>query len=244
MIKKYTGLLLLGFMVSCTSAIFALTGNEVLVKVDEALVHNNQVARLSMTLTDKRGIKQNREIELIQKEGDKRLVRFIKPADVRGVTFLSLPGDEMYIYMPALGKVRRIASHTKNQSFMGSDFSYSDMGGEKFSTETNIKVFKEEGNNYLFELVSTKKDASYSNLKMVVDKGTFIASKVEFYDKSGRLFKIMANSSVENVEGKWVARTIRMENKLDQHSTELKMLKVNFNSDLSDDIFTQRNMQK
>ena len=244
MVKKHIGVVLLGLMISCTSVVFALTGDEVLQKVDEALVHDNQVARLSMILTDKSGITQNREIELFQKEGGKRLIRFLKPADIKGVTFLSLPGDEMYIYMPALGKVRRIASHTKNQSFMGSDFSYEDMGGEKFSKESNVKVFKEEGNNYLLEVPSTKKDASYSILKMVVNKETFIASKIEFYDKAGRLYKVMTNSSVENVEGKWVAKEIKMENKQNQHTTQLKMIKISFDQNLSDDIFTQRNMQK
>jgi len=223
---------------------YALTGDEVLKKVDEALVRNNQVANLTMTLTDKNGIKQSREIQLFQKEGGKRLIKFLKPADVKGVGFLSLPNDEMYIYMPVLGKVRRIASHVKNQSFMGTDFSYEDIGGEKVSEGNNIKSFKEEEGSYLIEFSSTKKDASYSFVKMIINKETFIPSKTEFYDKAGKLCKVMLNQNVEKVDGKWVAKEIKMTNVKEDHNTVLKMTNMSFDDSISDDVFTQRNLQK
>lgn len=222
----------------------AMTADEVLKKVDEALVHSNQVSVLSMILTDKRGVVQSREIELYQKEGGKRLIKFLQPADVKGVGFLSLPGDEMYVYMPALGKVRRVASHSKNQSFMGTDFSYEDMGGEKFSSGNEAKAFSEEGGNYLIEVASSGKGANYSKLKLTVNKETFIAAKIEFFDKAGRLMKIMTNSLVEKIEGCWIAKEIKMVNVQENHTTVLKMSKISFDPGLSDDIFTQRSLQK
>ncbi|OIN96274.1 hypothetical protein AUJ66_06925 [Candidatus Desantisbacteria bacterium CG1_02_38_46] len=242
-IKKVVALMV-GIIIINSGILFAITAEEVLQKVDEALTYRNQVARLSMTLTDKRGIVQQREIELFQKEGGKRLIKFLKPADVKGVGFLSLPGDEMWLYMPALGKIRRIASHVKNQSFMGTDFSYEDMGGENFSKEYTTKDFKEEGENYTLEISSDKKDATYRKVKLVVSRETFIPAKIEFFDKAGRLLKIMANSLIEKIEGKWVAREIKMTNVQDGHVTVLKMLKISFDQNLSDDIFTQRNLQK
>ena len=243
MIKKYLCLALLGLMIFCSGAVFAFTGKEVLEKVDESMVRNNQIAVMSMTITDKNGIAQKREIQLYQKEGGKRLIKFLSPADVKGVSFLSLPGDEMWIYMPALGKVRRIASHVKKQSFMGTDFSYEDMGGEKFSEE-QINTFTENDDSYMLEVTSNKKDKSYSKVKIVVNKETFIPKTTEFYDKAGRLLKIMVNTLVEKVDDKWVAKEIKMTNVQEKHETILKMTKMSFDSNISDDIFTQRNMQK
>ena len=240
--RKQILILCLGLLVSGTAN--AMTADEVLEKMDQTMSHSNQVSVISLTLTDKKGIIQNREMKMFQKEGGKRLIKFLKPADVKGTGFLSLPGDEMYIYMPALGKVRRIASHVKNQSFMGTDFSYDDMGGEKYSGSGKTASLSEEGGKYLIEVTATKKDASYSRLKFIIDKNTFIADKIEFFDKAGRPFKTMTNSSVEKVGESWIPKEIKMVNIQEGHTTVLKMTNVSFDNDLGDDIFTQRNLQK
>ena len=243
--KIYIAILLAGLLMAGTAGFSsAMTADEVLDKMDQTMEHSNQVAVLSMTLTDKKGIVQNREIKMFQKEGGKRLIKFLKPADVKGTGFLSLPGDEMYIYMPALGKVRRIASHVKNQSFMGTDFSYDDMGGEQYSGSSKTTSFTEEGGKYLIEVTAAKKDATYSRLKLIIDKNTFIADKIEFFDKAGKPFKTMTNSNVEKIGDSWVSKEIKMVNVQEGHTTVLKMTDISFDSELSDDIFTQRNLQK
>ncbi|NIR52116.1 outer membrane lipoprotein-sorting protein, partial [candidate division KSB1 bacterium] len=77
-----------------------------------------------MTLTEADGDQAVRRMEIYQKESEKRLVRFLAPADQRGISFLSLPDEIKYLYLPAFRRVRRIASHMENQKFAGTDFSY------------------------------------------------------------------------------------------------------------------------
>jgi len=105
----------------------AQNANEVLQKVDEVLYSaKDQQNKVSIILIDKNGKESKREADVIQKGNDMRLFRFTVPSSQAGIAFLSLPNDIMYLYLPAFGKERRIASHVKNQNFAGTDFSYDD----------------------------------------------------------------------------------------------------------------------
>ena len=78
-------------------------------------------------------MKKKREMSMLQKGSEKRFVKFLSPTAQAGIAFLSLPDDVMYIYLPALKKVRRIASHVKNTKFAGTDFTYEDMEAARYS---------------------------------------------------------------------------------------------------------------
>ncbi|MCD4678217.1 MAG: outer membrane lipoprotein-sorting protein, partial [Desulfobacula sp.] len=102
--------------------------NEILQNVDKVLYSaRDQQNTVTIILIDKDGDESISGADVIQKGNDMRLFRFTSPASQAGIAFLSLANDVMYIYMPAFGKERRIASHVKNQKFAGTDFSYDDM---------------------------------------------------------------------------------------------------------------------
>jgi len=97
---------------------FSITASDILDKVDAIMnAPQDRYAKLITIVVDKNGKKKERETVMWQK-GDKRLIRFLSPAEDRGVGFLSLSDERMYLYMPAFNRVRRIASHVKKKSFM------------------------------------------------------------------------------------------------------------------------------
>ena len=108
-------------------------------------------ATVVLTITEKGGSTRNRTISMMTKsyaEGlEKRIIRFIEPADVRGTSMLVFDNknsaDEMWIYLPALKKTRRIVTSEKGKSFMSSEFSNADMSLPCYfglHTQTSRKV--------------------------------------------------------------------------------------------------------
>ncbi len=111
--KILTLLSLVFFLIPAMTS--AQTATEILAKVDAtASAPEDITEKLIIQLIDKNGRKQTRKAVMWQKGNEKRLFRFIEPASYKGIGILSLPGDVMYLYMPAYGKERRIASSVKN----------------------------------------------------------------------------------------------------------------------------------
>ncbi|MDW7679751.1 MAG: outer membrane lipoprotein-sorting protein [bacterium] len=170
-----------------------------IVKKSDATVNapKDQYLDSKMILINKNGDQKVRKTVMYQKGDEKRLIRFLSPADQKGIGFLSLPNDINYLYLPAFHKVRKIASHIKNQSFAGTDFSYDDMSSFKYAEEYDPKLLETTGENYVLELTpkaNLKKD--YSKLKMLVAKESFYPVKIEHYDKAGNLWKVWSEKKL------------------------------------------------
>jgi len=225
---------------------FALTGDEILKKAEDALnAPKDRTVKQRMILIKSDGSEKERSIIAYQRGSDKRLVIFLAPADVKGVGFLSLSEEQMYLYLPAFRKVRRIASHIKNEDFMGTDFSYEDMSETEFTDEYSAKLEKEEENQYILELEPrSKADVSYSKLRMWIDKKTFVPVKTEYFSKQGNLIKRSVTENIKNMDGYWFPMKWTMETLKSGHRTILEMLEIKHDSGLSDKFFTQRNLKK
>ena len=180
-----TALAILTLFVS-TQAL-AAEADDILKKVEDTMTAPKDMsADMLMTLKDSDGKTKDRKVSTKQMGTDLRMIKFLSPAEVKGVGFLVISSDEMYLYMPEFGKVRRIASHVKNDNFMGTDFSYSDMGGGDYEDDYSVTLAKKEGTVVTLELKpKNADDIQYSKLVMVVDTANYIPSKIEFFDKAG-----------------------------------------------------------
>ena len=223
-----------------------LSALEIITKMDAVInAPKDQKMSSTMILIDKNGKEKKRETVMYQKGDEKRLVRFLSPADQKGISFLSLPNDVMYLYLPAFHKVRRIASHVKNQSFAGTDFSYDDLSSFKYAKEYNPKLLETTAKFYILELVPKPKvHKDYSKLKVWVRKDNFYPVKIEHYDKSGKLWKILERRNIVQKGKYWTALEMEMKDLKKQHSTKSIVEKVEFDTGLSDKIFTKRNLKK
>lgn len=242
-VKVYfiTVILLLQFPV-----VFSQDALKILEKTDEVTyAPKDQQSSVRLVLTDKRGNEQVREADYIQKGNDMRLFRFTSPASQRGIAFLSLPGDVMYLYLPAYGKERRIATHIKNQVFAGTDFSYDDMESKPMADEYDPVLKGETDDSYILEL--TPKDPSssdYSRLLVTVNKSNYYFRKVEYFDRSGRKIKELNNNQVEQIDGYWTATEIVMTDLIKEHTTKMISTNIKFDQGLPDDDFSVRKLKQ
>lgn len=222
------------------------SASEILKTVDVVVNAPKDIHQISrMILIDKDGNEKVRESEMYQKGDEMRLVRFLSPADQKGIGFLSLPNDVMYLYLPAFRKIRMIASHVKNTNFAGTDFSYDDMSSFKYSKEYNPQLIETKDNVYVLELTpkpDVEKD--YSKLVIRVRKDNFYPVKIDYYDKGGNLWKVMVREKLVKKGNYWIAMEMEMKDLKKLHSTKMVVDKIELDTGLTDKTFTKRNLKK
>ena len=198
-------------------------------------------AMVEMILIEADGDQSVREMEIYQKGADSRLMRFLSPADQRGIGFLSLPDDVKYLYLPAFDRVRRIASHVENQNFAGTDFSYDDLSSFRFGDEYEPTLNESSETHYILELTPKSGiSCDYSMLMMWVQLDNFYPTKIEYYNRSGDLWKVLEQDGLQQFQGYWVSLEREMSDVISGHSTSMNMTEVEVDTGLSDDIFSQR----
>ncbi len=233
----------------------ALTGKEIVQKVIDKEEPTSSKADVKMILVNKRGDKRIREIILYRMEIDdltRTMIRFLKPDDVRGTGFLvrerKNEDDEQFLYLPALGKVKRIASSQKSSSFMGTDFTYEDLQSTDLREDDEHKRLADETINgqdcYVVETIPSKeRDSQYSRLVNWIRKDNLIPIKTEFYDKKGKLLKVMEVKKLDKVDGYWTPLGTLMRNVQKDHQTLLVVDSVSNKAELSEEYFTERYLE-
>jgi outer membrane lipoprotein-sorting protein len=216
----------------------------------------NSVSDLTMVLINKRGNERVRKLRTKRKDygnGEaKSVAYFLAPADVKGTAFLvwehaDQPND-VFIYLPAMKKIRRIASEQKQQSFMGSDFSYADMESDDVD-DAEHRILSEEDLDgrpcWVIESIpKPDSDSEYGKLTSWVGKVEFIPYKVAFDDKKGRPYKIMNVLRTGPVGEDILPLHFSMENVQKNHKTELSLEKIEIDQEISDNEFTHRAIQR
>ncbi len=213
----------------------------ILNKMDDVMYSpKDMTGKNKIILIDKAGKQEVREATVQQKGTDKRMFRFTAPASQAGIAFLSLPNDVMYMYLPAFGKERRIASSAKNQNFAGTDFSYDDMESVPFSKKYTPKLIKTETDAFILEL-TPKAHSDYSKIVVNTHKEHYYPMLMEFYDRGGNKVK-EAKYTFKKIGNYWNAEEIEMTDLKKKHTTKMQMTDVKYDTGLSDDEFTVRKL--
>ena len=242
-------------MIAGFSAKAQLTGTQIIDKTYNRAAGDDQTSLLTMTLTNKSGQNRVRKIQQFSKDlgnEEKSIMFFKSPADVKNTSFMnwsydSEKSDDQWIYLPALKKVKRISSDSKSDYFMGSDFTYDDLGDRKLGADDH-KLIKEENVNgkdcYVVESISKDEDYMYSKTRTWIDKATFVGVKKEFYDEDDDLLKILSITKVEKLSGFYVITNSEMKNVQKNHSTTMTLSNVKVNTGMSASKFTERMMMR
>lgn len=232
--------------IQIVSAEESLSADGILRKVDEVLTAPKDLSALmKINIVNKNGDVKNREVQMYQKGNNKRLVKVLAPADQKGIGFLSLPDDVIYVYLPAYKKTRRIAAHVKNQKFVGTDFTYEDLEAKNYSEKWRPETFKNEKELYLLELVPKPNYVSeYSRVNLYVRKDDFFPVKSEFFNKKGEMIKQMEIQKIEKIKSYLIPKNYVMQDLRSGNRTEMTMEQVNVDTGLKDDIFTERNLAR
>lgn len=233
-----------------------LTGKKIIENVYYRPTGEDATSNLTMTLMNSRGDERVREIKQFSKDygkEEKSIMFFISPADVRNTSFMNWSYDEegrdddQWIYLPALKKVKRISSDSKSDYFMGSDFTYDDLGDRHPSEDTHelIREEKIDGEDcYVVESIPKEEDYMYSKTVTWVSKDKWIGLNKEFYDEDGDHLKNLTVENYGKIDGFWTILHSEMHNIQKDHKTIMKLKDVKLNTGIDDNMFTERMMKR
>ena len=192
----------------------------------------SSIAQTDMTLINATGQRSVRKLEMKTLEGengDKTISTFLSPADVKGTKTLTHEhaerDDDQWLYLPALKRVKRIASRNKSGSFMGSEFSYEDIGNQnyqKFIYEGEAEEVQLDGIKcYKGARVPKDKNSGYTKQIAWTDMESLLIHQIEYYDRKRELLKTAKFSEYKKIDGIWRMGRIDMTNHQNDKSTIL-----------------------
>ncbi len=246
-------------LVFALSAVCAAEPNarEIMQKVKDRPDGDTRTSSMEMKLINKNGSTRIRKISSFAMDVGadvKTIMFFLYPNDVKGTGFLTYNYDDInkeddkWLYLPAMKKTRRISGKSsKTDYFMGSDFTYDDIGKRNVDEDTH-KLLREESANgydyYVIESTPNKSGEIFTKKLVWVRKDCLIAEKVEFYDKMGKLHRKLQSSDIKQVDGFWTVGKMEMQNVQTGHTTELLFLDPKYNVQLDSKIFTVNKLER
>lgn len=219
-------------------------------------------AEMRMRLYDRQGRVRERAMILLRLRGtggrgDKTLVRFTYPNDIRNTALLVWEHpdgeDERFLYLPALGRVRRIAGEEKQESFAGGDLSYEDIGGRDLADYTylfadrNASWTAPDGARHAaWALESRAKDrnADFPRAVSIVLKDRLLIVHADIYNQRNERAKVFDVRRLERVDGIWTALDLVVENLIQKTRTELITTSIRYNVGLTDADFSRRALEQ
>ena len=190
----------------------------------------SETSSMTMELINSQGDKTTRKMASrvleMSHDGDRSLITFEWPADVKGTRMLTwshkTKTDDQWLYLPSLGRVKRISSRNKSGSFMGSEFAYEDLGSQETEKYTQYKYLGDDSvdgrKTWKLHRVPTERRSGYSKQIVWMDVEYQNALKIEFYDRKGELLKTMKLTGYKQYGTYWRASRIDVVN----HQTRKK----------------------
>lgn len=214
-------------------------------------------ADMTMTLRNKQGEESIRVLRVksleVADDGDKSLTIFDEPKDVRGTALLTfshkVDADDQWLYLPALKRVKRIASRNKSGPFMGSEFAFEDMSSQEVEKYT-YNYLRDEAcadtlTCFVVERFPTDKNSGYTRQIAWIDQNEYRVQKVEFYDRKKSLLKTMVATDFNQYEGQfWRPGKLAMQNHQTGKSTDLIWSNYQFGQGLKDSDFTKNSLKR
>ncbi|MDB5956951.1 efflux RND transporter permease subunit [Ramlibacter sp.] len=216
----------------------------------------------TFTLTNRNGESRRRTTSSYTKlqpngSDNMRLVKFLSPSDINGTATLMVEhadrDDDLWVYLPALKKVRRLAAANKKDSFVGTDFSYGDMIGFKVGEWTHRLVREEQVDGVPCDVIeslpkqeSVKTDSGYSRRLTWVRKDTFVAVQIDVWDVAGQPLKRMTFADLKPAgsAGKWQAMRMSAANLQTGHSTVIEYTKFEADRGIGNEYFSPRSLEQ
>ena len=189
--------------------------------------------------------------------GDRVLIRFTYPNDIKGTAFLVWEHpeaeDERFLFLPALARVRRIAGAEAQDNFVGSDFSYEDISGREFDdytysmVEPNATWAGPDGQRhpaYRIESRARDKQARFPRVVSTVRKDNFVVVYADIHNRRDERQKTYEVRKLEKIQDIWTLSDVVMTNLLERTRTELAMTSAEYNVGLKESDFSRRELER
>jgi outer membrane lipoprotein-sorting protein len=215
----------------------------------------DMTSQTKMVLRNRQGQESTREMQNrtmeVAEDGDRLLVVFDTPRDVKGTAFLSYTHvegeDDQWLFLPALKRVKRISTRNKSGPFMGSEFAYEDLLSQEVEKYTYKYVEDQDLNGvdcFVSERYPVDTRSGYSKQIVWTDKMRYIPLKITFYDRKGDHLKTLLWEDYHRYEGKhWRAHKMHMVNHQSGKETELFWADIKFKNGLTERDFSQATLK-
>jgi outer membrane lipoprotein-sorting protein len=177
-------------------------------------------------------------------DGNRILTVILAPDEVKGVAFLIWERkdkpDEQWLYLPAVRRVRKLTPVSAYESFLGTDFTFADLGfvnlrARKFSLLGEETVAGTPA--YKIQETLAGPAFYYSRIVTWVAKDSTLPLRRDYYDPANQLWKTELYQDVAVIDGTPTVMRIRMQDKFSDTSTELRVSKVRYDAVIPDDLF-------
>jgi hypothetical protein len=218
---------------------------------------------VSIVLTTAEGQERVRKLKMWSKLKDKSsesevLLRFDQPGDIKGTGFLQIENaaadDDIWVFLPALGKTRRLVANAKHDSFFGTDFSYGDVLLPAVGRYDHSFVRSEQLDGAACDVIEsrpkddrTRDESGYARRVIWLDSTTHVERKVEYYDLSNKLLKTQHATDIQQIETsppRWVPTHREMVNHQTGHKTLYRLDRISLDPKLNTDFFSTRNLER
>ncbi len=208
-----------------------------------------EMADMTMTIHNARGRTRTRELSTWNINRDdvtKQLVFFESPADVRGTGLLTVTDngrESQRIYLPAVGRVQTIGASQRSDRFMGSDFTYEDLG-QLDPDQFDFTEIDRNSERILLEAVP-RRESQYERIHFFIDPDQYLLIKAEYFDSDGEIFKRLELHDYINVTDElWRPGLMVMFDLEDGRKTELRWTDRTFDEPIPDEYFTDRQLRR
>ncbi len=214
-------------------------------------------ADMEMVLRNRHGQESSRKIRIrtleVADDGDKSLTIFDSPRDVKGTALLTFThkvgDDDQWLYLPALKRVKRIASRNKSGSFMGSEFAYEDIASQEVEKYTYKYLGDALYNGHDCTMVERypvdAANSGYTRMVSWQDKDEYRLWKVEYYDRKSSHLKTLTLEDYQQYLGRfWRPHKMVMVNHQSGKSTELRWSNFSYGTGLTDADFNKNSLKR
>jgi len=246
----------LGFVVWCllfSARAFAMTGQELAQKVYDRDDGDDAFFRTEMVLIDKNGRERRRLLETCVRDDGNRIrsyLEFLEPKDIEGTRFLSWENegadDTQYLYLPELGRARRIVSSQKRLQFVNTDFTYEDMQRRRPEEDGHLitgETLYLDRPAYILESTARPGTSQYARRVSLVDAEALVPVSVDYFDAKDRMIKTFRVLDLKKAGGIWTGMLVEMHDLKADHRTRMRILEVRYNTGIPQQVFELRNLE-
>ncbi|MCB1670521.1 MAG: outer membrane lipoprotein-sorting protein [Gammaproteobacteria bacterium] len=253
--------------VSFNGSAAELSAAEIIQRNDSLDDGDSAIIDYRLVLVDRRNRQRERHLRMFAKdygEDTRTLTQFDSPADIRGTGYLNYDwddpdmDDDSWLYLPALQRVKRIATSDTSDSFLGSDFTYADINGLEikwydYSFYDESEVI--DGQDcWVIDIVPkpefrdrAEQATGYSRLRTWIRKDNFVEQRSQAWELRGNRVKYFNSTDIAQVDGIWTIRRLQVvttRNNRQEHASVLQMEDVTYNVPLDDELFTTENLER
>ncbi len=232
-----------------------LTAEQIVDKMidQDPLGYGGAESHLAMALVNDRGQESKRKLFMKSRKDDKTrrlFVRFQSPSDVAGTSFLGIDDDgdrTQWLYLPAVGKSRRISGKQRNAAFVGTDYSYADLDNRDIDDSSKERLADEKVGKedcFVVEVKPTSSESAYARVDLWIAKDSYLPMRIRFFDSADTEIKRLTVQEVKKFEKRWVITESKMVDLKRQHTTVMKVNEIDIRDDIPLEQFEERALER